>query len=77
MKHAREFDISYFYNPVVQGMNYSLFIMLLKEMVSMELKRQPGVASPLLSSQSLDMFRIFCVSPPPRREIALTGPLYS
>jgi hypothetical protein len=36
---------------------YSLFIMLLKEMVLMELKGQPGAApaaSPLLSSQSSD-----------------------
>jgi hypothetical protein len=34
-------------------MNYSLFIMVLKEMVSMEVKGQPGAApaaSPLLSS---------------------------
>jgi hypothetical protein len=44
MKHKREFDISYFHNPIVQGVNYSLFIMLLKEMVSMESKEQPGVA---------------------------------
>jgi hypothetical protein len=52
MKHEREFDTSYLHNPIVQGVNYSLFIMLLKEMVSMESKGQPGVApkvSPLLS----------------------------
>jgi hypothetical protein len=53
MKHEREFDTSYFHNPIVQGVNYSLFIMLLKEMVSMELEGQPGVAPvacPLLYS---------------------------
>jgi hypothetical protein len=53
MKHEREFYISYFHNPHVQGVNYSIFIMLLKEMVSMESKGQPGaalVASSLLSS---------------------------
>jgi hypothetical protein len=44
MKHEREFDTSYFHNPYVQGVNYSLFIMLLKEMVSMESKGQPGAA---------------------------------
>jgi hypothetical protein len=38
MKHEREFDTSYFHNPHVQRVNYSLFIMLLKEMVSMESK---------------------------------------
>jgi hypothetical protein len=32
MKHKREFDTSYFHNSHVQGVNYSLFIMLLKEM---------------------------------------------
>jgi hypothetical protein len=37
----REFDTSYFHNPIVQGVNYSLFIMSLEEMVSMELKGQP------------------------------------
>jgi hypothetical protein len=40
-------------------MNYSLFIMVTKEMVSMEVKGQQGMAlaaSPLLSSQSLDPF---------------------
>jgi hypothetical protein len=40
--------------------NYSLFIMLLKEM---ELKGQPGLAlamSPLLSSQSTNLFGVFC-----------------
>jgi hypothetical protein len=39
----------------------------------MEAKGQPGVAPaayPLLSSQSLDQNFVFCVSPPPRREIA-------
>jgi hypothetical protein len=56
MKHEREFDTSYFHNPIVQGLNYTLFIMLLKELVSMELKGQP-VAAPTtspLSSQSSD-----------------------
>jgi hypothetical protein len=46
--------------------------MLLKEMVSMESKGQPGVAlvaSPLLSSQSSDQFRVFFVSPSPRCKI--------
>jgi hypothetical protein len=38
MKHMREFYISYFHNPHVQGVNYSIFSMLLKEMVSMESK---------------------------------------
>jgi hypothetical protein len=53
MKHEREFDTSYFHNPIVQGVNYSLFIMLLKEMVSMEPEGQPGAAPvvcPLLDS---------------------------
>jgi hypothetical protein len=56
MKHEREFDTSYFHNPHVQGVNYSLFIMLLKEMVSMESNGQPGaaLAVTLLSSQSSD-----------------------
>jgi hypothetical protein len=43
----------HFHNPIVQRVNYSLFIMLLKEMVSMESKGTPGAASaasPLLSS---------------------------
>jgi hypothetical protein len=44
MKHNKEFDTSYFHNPIVQGVNYSIFIMLLKEMVSMEYKGQPGAA---------------------------------
>jgi hypothetical protein len=43
-EREREFDTSYFHNPIVQLVNYSLFIMLLKEMVSMELKRQLGAA---------------------------------
>jgi hypothetical protein len=53
MKHEREFDTSYFHNPHVHGMNYSLFIMVLKEMMSMDSKGKPGEApeaSPLLSS---------------------------
>jgi hypothetical protein len=44
MKHKREFDTSFFHNPNSPGVNYSLFIMLLKEMVSMELKGQHGAA---------------------------------
>jgi hypothetical protein len=57
MKHEREFDTTYFHNPHFQGVNYFLFIMLLKEMVSMESKGQPGaapLASSNLSSQSAD-----------------------
>jgi hypothetical protein len=53
MKHEREFDTSYFHNPHVQGVNYSIFIMVLKEMMSMESKGQSGVALaafPFLSS---------------------------
>jgi hypothetical protein len=60
------------------GVNYSIFIMLLKEMVSMESKEQQGVAiamSPLLSLQSADLFGVFRVSPLPHREIA-RGVLY-
>jgi hypothetical protein len=38
MKHEREFDTSYFHIPIVHGVNYSLLIMLLKEMVAMALK---------------------------------------
>jgi hypothetical protein len=55
MKHDREFDTSYFHNPIVQGLNHSLYIMLLKEMASMESRRQPGAApkaSPLPSYPS-------------------------
>jgi hypothetical protein len=54
----REFDTSYFHNPIVQGVNYSLFIMVLEKMVSMETKGQPEAApivSPLLSSQSANL----------------------
>jgi hypothetical protein len=49
-------------------MNYSLFIIVLKEIVSIESKGQLGAApaaSPLISSQSTDPYCIFCVSPPP------------
>jgi hypothetical protein len=73
MKHEREFDISYFHNPIVQEVNYSLFIMLMKEIVSMESKGKSGAApaaSPLLSSQSSDQFCVFYVSPPPLHEIS-------
>jgi hypothetical protein len=47
---------------IVEGVTYSLFIMLLKEMVSMELKGQPGAApaaSSLLSLQSSDRMMCF------------------
>jgi hypothetical protein len=76
MKHEREFDTSYFYNTHVQGVNYSLLIMLLKEMMSMESKGKPGAApaaSPLLSSQSLDPYGVFHVSLPPPHKIAKGG----
>jgi hypothetical protein len=72
-KHEREFDTSYFHDPHSPGVNDSLFIMLLKEMVSMELKGQPGAApavSPLLSLESADQFHVIFHSPPPPREIA-------
>jgi hypothetical protein len=36
MKHEREFNTSYFHNPHVKGINYFIFIILLKEMVSIE-----------------------------------------
>jgi hypothetical protein len=38
MKGEREFDTSYFHNPMIQGVNYFLFIMLLKKKES---KGQP------------------------------------
>jgi hypothetical protein len=44
MKYERDFHTIYFHNPVVQGVNYSLFIMLLKEMVSMDFNGQRGAA---------------------------------
>jgi hypothetical protein len=50
-------------------MNYSLFIMETKEMISMEAKRQPGaapVASHLISSQSADPYCVFSIFTPPR-----------
>jgi hypothetical protein len=54
-------------------MNYSLFNIVTKVVVSMEVKGQPGIAlaaSPLLSSQSSDLFHVFHVSTPPSHEIA-------
>jgi hypothetical protein len=60
-------------------MNYSLFIMVMKEKMSMEAKGQPGAdlaTSPLLSSQSSDLYFIFYVSLPPHRKIA-RGHIYS
>jgi hypothetical protein len=78
MKHEREFDTNYFHNPIVQGVNYPLFIMLLKEMVSMESKGQLGAvpaASPLISSPSSDQNCVFHVSPLTPRQVA-RGVLY-
>jgi hypothetical protein len=78
MKHEREFDTSYFHNPHIQGVNYSLFIMLLKEMMSMESKGQPGAAltaSPLQSLQSSDLYCVFCVSLSPSHKI-IEGVVY-
>jgi hypothetical protein len=78
MKHEREFATSYFHNPHVQGVNYSLFIMLLKEMVSMESKGKLGAAltaSLLVSLQFLDPYGVFHVSLSPRREVAQGGNL--
>jgi hypothetical protein len=59
-------------------MNYSLVIMVLKEMVSMESRgsRVVPVASPLLSLQSIDPFIVFRISPPPHRNNAKGG-IYS
>jgi hypothetical protein len=76
MKHKREIDTSYFHNPVVQGVNYAIFIMLLKEMVSMESKGHLGavpVACPLISSKSSYLFRVVHVSSLPHHEIARGG----
>jgi hypothetical protein len=76
MKHDRDFDTRYFYNPHIQGVNYSLFIILLKEMMSMESKGQLGAApaaSPLLSSQSSDLYCVFRVSLSPSHEIIKEG----
>jgi hypothetical protein len=50
--------------------------MMLKDMVSKDSKEQPGAslaASPLLSSQSLDLFHVFRVYPPPPHEISIGG----
>jgi hypothetical protein len=58
MKHERERERESLIQvtstmPIVQGVNYSLFI-LLKEMVSKGKPGAPLTASPLLSLQSLD-----------------------
>jgi hypothetical protein len=77
-EREREFDTSYFHNPIVQRVNYSLFIMLLKKMALKELKGQPGAASPaspLLSLKSIDMVCVFCISSLPHHKIA-RGVLY-
>jgi hypothetical protein len=61
------------------GVKYFLFITVLKEMVSMEYKEQPGVApeaSPLLSLQSTNLFCVFHVSLPPPHKITRGG-MYS
>jgi hypothetical protein len=76
----REFDTSYFHNPHVHGVNYSIFIMLVKEMVLMESKEQLGAdpaAAPLLSSQSSYPYGVFCVSLPPHHEVAERGGIYT
>jgi hypothetical protein len=72
MKHKRETDTSYFHKYHSLRMNYSIFIMEMKETISMEANGQPGAAlaaPPLLSSQSLDPFRVFTVPKPPPRKI--------
>jgi hypothetical protein len=54
-------------------MNYFLFIMMMKEMISMEAKGQPGATPavyPLLSLQSSDWYCVFSDSPLPPHEIA-------
>jgi hypothetical protein len=54
-------------------MNYSRFIMMMKEMMSMEVKGQSGAALaayPLLSSQSLDLYYVFSIPSPPHRKVA-------
>jgi hypothetical protein len=79
MKNEREFDTSYFRNTHVQGVNYSLFIMVLKEMMLMESRGQPGAAlaaSPLLSSQPSDLYGVFRVVLPPRHEITEWDEVY-
>jgi hypothetical protein len=72
-ERERETDTKYFHNPIVEGVNYSLFGMVL-----MESKGQSGAASaasPLLSSYSADLFHVFYLSPQSRHEIA-QGVLY-
>jgi hypothetical protein len=58
-------------------MNYSLFIMVMKEMMSMEAKGQPGAAPAtsllLYILESLDPFHVFSISTPPHREITEGG----
>jgi hypothetical protein len=76
MKRKRKFDTNYFHNPHVQGVNYSLFIMVLKEMMSVESNgesRAAPVASPLLSSQSSDHFCVVRGSAPHRSKIVEGG----
>jgi hypothetical protein len=54
-------------------MNYFIFIMMMKDMVTMEAKEQPGAALtmyPLLSSQSIDLYCVFHVSLLPYYKIA-------
>jgi hypothetical protein len=68
MKHEGEFDTSYFHKTHIQGVKYSLFIMVLEEMMFMESKGQPRVAL-AASPPILAVFRLvscvlfFSVSP--------------
>jgi hypothetical protein len=71
MKHKREFDTSYFHNPHVQGVNYSLFIMLLKETMLMESKGATRSGSDSVFPHILAVFRsvscVLCFSAAPSR----------
>jgi hypothetical protein len=54
-------------------MNYSIFIMVIKAMMLMKGKGQPGTASttsPLLILALLELYRVFFVSLLPHHEIA-------
>jgi hypothetical protein len=57
-------------------MNYSLHIMMIKEMISMEAKGELEAAlaaSPLISSQSSDLIYVFSISTLPRHKITHGG----
>jgi hypothetical protein len=59
--------------PHSTGINYSLFIMVMNEMMLMDANGQLGAvptASPLLSLLSSNLYCVFFVSPLPRHEIA-------